>query len=94
MKRCVGCLMNLGQQPVGYELPQDTLEEAVMLYGTIAEGIRANLEDAKAELLADVVAHMFPEQADPFLRFLDSRSPEAWPDVSVLLSWTGTGGHS
>lgn len=72
-----------------------------MLYDTIAEAIRANLEDAKAEsrakgkaeLLADVVTHMFPEQADAFLRFLDSRSPEAWPDVSILLSWTGTGGE-
>ena len=74
-----------------------------MLYDTIAEGIRANLENAKAEskakgraegkaeLLAGVVAHMFPEQADAFLRFLHSHSPEAWPDVSVLLSWTGTG---
>ena len=83
---------------LGYELPQDiTLEEAAMLYDTIAEGIRANLADAKAEgkaeLLADVVAHMFPEQADAFLRFLDSLSPEVWPDVSVLLSWTGTGGE-
>ena len=84
--------MNLGQQPMGYELPQGiTLEEAAMLYDTIAEGIRANLEDAKAELLTDVVAHMFPEQTDAFQQYLASRSPEAWPDMSVLLSWTGTG---
>lgn len=92
--------MNLGQQPMGYELPQDiTLEEAAMLYDTIAEGIRANLEDAKAEskaegkaeLLTDVVAHMFPEQTDAFQQYLTSRSPEAWPDMSALLSWTGTG---
>lgn len=66
-----------------------------MLYDTIAEGIRTNLENAKveskAELLAGGVAHMFPEQADAFLRFLHSHSPEAWPDVSVLLSWAGTG---
>ena len=93
---------------LGYELPQEiTLEEAAMLYDTIAEGIRANLEHAKAEseakgkakgkaegkaeLLADVAAHMFPEQADAFRRFLTSHSPEAWPDVSELLSWNGTG---
>ena len=97
---------------LGYELPLDiTLEETAMLYDTIAEGIRANLEDAKAEskaegraegkaegraegkaeLLADVVVHMFPEQADEFQRYLNSHSQEAWPDVSALLSWTGTG---
>ena len=74
-----------------------------MLYDTIAEGIRANLEDAKAEsrakgkaegkaeLLADVIAHMFPEQTDAFQRFLNSHSQEVWPDVSTLLSWAGTG---
>lgn len=84
--------MNLGQQPMGYELPQDiTLEEAAKLYDTIAEGIRANLEDAKAELLNDVVAHMFPEQTDAFQQYLASRSLEAWPDVPALLSWTGAG---
>ena len=69
-----------------------------MLYDTIAEGIRANLEyakaesraegkaEGKAELLADVIAHMFPEQTDAFQRFLNSRGQEAWPDVSTLLS--------
>ena len=80
-----------------------------MLYDTIAEGIRANLEDAKvesraegkaegkvegkAELLADVIAHMYPEQTDAFQRFLNSRGQEAWLDVPTLLSWTGTGGE-
>lgn len=66
-----------------------------MLYDTIAEGIRVNLENAKAEgkaeLLTDVVAHMFPEQTDAFQQYLANRNPEAWPDVSALLSWTGTG---
>lgn len=56
-----------------------------MVYASIAEGIRANPEDAeaesrvegKAELLANVIAHMFPEQTDAFQRFLNSRGQEA-----------------
>ena len=93
---------------LGYELSQDiTLEEAAMLYDTIAEGIRAAQEEAKAEgkaegktegkteekleLLTKVCAHMFPEQAGAFRQFLTSHSQEAWPDVSELLSWDGTG---
>jgi len=60
-----------------------------MVYASIAEGIRANPEDAKAEnraegnaegkveLLADVIAHMFSEQTDAFQRFLNSRGQEA-----------------
>ena len=78
---------------VTLELPLDiTLEEAAKAESK-AKGKAKGRAEGKAEVLADIVAHMFPEQADAFLRFLDSCSPEAWPDVSVLLSWTGMGGE-
>ena len=97
---------------LGHQLPQDIiLEEAAMKYDTIAEGIKATMEHAKAaaraegvaegiaegraeektELLTGVCGHMFPEQAEEFRQFLTSHSQEAWPDVSELLSWDGTG---
>ena len=85
---------------LGYEFPQDiTLEEAAMLYDTIAEGIKAAFEDAKAEgievgkaeALADVVAHRFPDEAEAFRQFLISSDRSMWPEMSDVLAWTGTG---
>ncbi len=93
---------------LGYEFPQDiTLEAAAMLYETIAEGIKAAFEDAKAEgievgkaegievgkaeALADVVAHRFPDEAEAFRQFLLASDQGRWPEMSDVLAWTGTG---
>ena len=81
---------------LGHELPQDVaLEEAAMMYDTIAEGIKATLEHAKAEgeakQLTNVVAHMFPDQTEAFRKFLASHDQDMWPETSEVLTWTGTG---
>ena len=101
---------------LGYELPDDiSLEEAAMMYETIAEGIKASLADAvadataegeakgrlegrvegrveeKTEQLLNVVAHFYPEQVEAFRHFLASHSQDRWPEMSEVLSWTGTG---
>ena len=85
---------------LGHELPQDvSLEEAAMMYDTIAEGIKATLEHAKAEgrtegeatQLTNVVAHMFPDQTEAFRNFLASCDRDMWPEMSEVLTWAGTG---
>ena len=105
---------------LGYELPDDiSLEEAAMMYDTIAESIKASLADAvadataegeakgrlegrmegrlegraeeKTEQLLNVVAHFYPGQVEAFRHFLASHSQDRWPEMSEVLSWTGTG---
>ena len=51
--------------------------ESTTLYDTIAEALRADREDAKAGLLTDIPAHMFPEPRPAFRLFLNSCDQEA-----------------
>ena len=74
-----------------------------MVYDTIAEAIKAALENAKAEgfavgraegfaeMLTIIMAHRFPDQAEVFRQFLASSNRDTWPEVAEVMSWTGTG---
>ena len=84
----------------GHERSQDIArEEAAMTYDTIAEGIQATLEHAKiegktegeAKQLANVVAHMFPDQTGAFRQCLASRDRDRWLETSEARPRTGPG---
>lgn len=74
-----------------------------MIYDTLAESLKANMNnmtaEAKAEgkaegeatLLSRAVAHFFPDQAEDFRKFLESHDKHRWPDIEEVLTWKGSG---